>query len=151
MDTLHPQNIKLPGIGQIEKLFEVTTERYQRIRDGIVFCFKKWEIPPILIYKMANELETVAMKEYQDYIVQYIDYKYKNENQEFVHQYNLEKWLVLFDNDNINMAECWKKIVSIIISENIKPLELHRIANEVKTTSMEQFILAVGQVIETKK
>ena len=149
--TLIPKNISVVGAASkdpIKDLLEKSFDRYNKVREGIMACFKQYNIAPIIMYRMACELDFIAMSEYQQYLIDYCDTLINEEKTTKAIKW--DNWGKIFENHETKVVDCWKKIVDILRIEDIKVLEIARIAPEIRTTSQENFINALGNFVEDK-
>ena len=57
----------------LDKAVGKQTDKYGRIREGILASFKNNFVTPIQMYRIANDLDTLAVEMLEDYLWCYID------------------------------------------------------------------------------
>jgi hypothetical protein len=150
MKTLIPKNISVPNTpaqDEITRTLQNSMNRYNTIRNNLMYLFQKHDISSMLMYKMSSELTCISMFYYQENTIKYVQEIINNKEQDKNINYN--KWMTMFNNPaNPNENECWKNILTQLQAHNIKTIELFRISQELQTTSLENFIQGLGQYIE---
>lgn len=133
----------------VKELIQTSFERYDRIREGIVSCCGKHQLLPIMVYKLANELDIISMTEYQNIVIEY-SVKLIN-NKEYSKTIDFDKWEKIYDNADDKIKNCWLDIIKILKKEKVKVMELSRVSAELRTSAMESFIGVLGQFVKTQK
>ena len=154
MKSLRPKSIQMPtpktyDFEAIKEIIGSGLERMNRIRDGTMAAFKKFDLAPITIYDMANLLEFISMKEYQNMLVEFAEAKMNNK--EYKKEIDMDVYKDYFKSSYAEAQEAWLTVIDIMKQEKIKAIELSRVAAELRTTGMENFINAVGSFIDQKK
>ncbi len=126
---------------------EESCDKYNSIRRGIMFVFKQSNLAPIDMYEISNELTNVSMIEFQCSLIEFVEAKI--EGKEFDKKIAFGKYKRVYPTGSVK-GKVWNKILEILGQENIKAIEMGRISNELRTTSMENFIHALGTYIEEK-
>ena len=149
MKTLIPKSIKIAGenpMDTIRKVIGESLEKYNNIRDGIMLLFKRDEsMTPIKIYEVANILDFISMSEYQNVVIDFIAHRL--DGKEYKKEINFDNYKGYYQ--GVKFEETWLKILDILEQEKVKAIELSRIAAEIRTSAMENFISAVDNFINT--
>lgn len=145
--TLVPGSIKLEGQSSGDFLKEVIgkgLERYNNIRAGIMLLFKRDEsATPIIIYEVANLLDSISMREYQNTLIEFVAQKLDGTD----YTKEIDFKLYEFYYKGAPLEKTWNEILRILGVEKVRAIELSRIAAEIRTSAMENFIGALDSFI----
>ena len=150
MKTLRPKTITTVGNDPLKEVISKGLNKYNRIRDGIIATFKNYDLAPIEMYGIATSLEYMSMMEYQNKLVEIVDQTIKGEERK-IKEILFDSYNTWKDGSRTKVKECWIKILGILKMEEVKALQLSRISAEIRTSSMDNFIIAIGNYIDSQK